>query len=51
MHNSFNLRLVFRLDRQTVAVVPDCDDIVLQAGSIGDIHHAVQLGMDLFVRL
>ena len=46
---SSDLSLIFCLDRNTVAVVTHRNNVVLQVGSVGAVHHAVQLGVNLIL--
>ena len=46
MYHTSDLSLIFCLDRNTVAVVTHRNNVVLQVGSVGAVHHAVQLGVN-----
>ena len=41
MYHALDLSLVFSFDRNAVAVVTHCNDIVLKVSPVGAVHHAV----------
>ena len=46
VHHTLDLSLIFRFDRNTVAVVTHRNNVVLQVSPVGTVHHAVQLGVN-----